>query len=308
MPRQARIDVPGTLYHVMSRGIERRAIFFEEADYLDFQERLYVWLRKCGAKCLAWCLMPNHFHLLLLRGERPLSEFMHHAMTGYAVNFNIRHGRVGHLFQNRYKAIICDIEQYLRELVPYIHLNPLRAELVKDLAGLAGYRWCGHGAVATGVPDGILDEGLLLEHFGGGDKSPRAAYMELMAEKAAEGKSTGALGTFRHDAEAVSDPRVLGDSDFVEAILRAADEKMNRPPKSRDELLVEAARITGVEAPDILRRTRNRRAARARAIYCHLCREERISLAELAEELGIGRSAVCRLAGKGAAATGGKCG
>lgn len=308
MPRKARIDIPGTLYHVMSRGIERRAIFFEEADYLDFRERLNVWLRKCGDKCLSWCLMPNHFHLLLLRGERPLSEFMHHVMTGYAVNFNIRHGRVGHLFQNRYKAIVCNIDEYLRELVPYIHLNPLRAGLVKDLSSLAGYEWCGHAAAASGTPDGILDEGLLFEHFSGGSNPPRAAYMELMAEKAAVVENAGALRTFRPSEESLSDPRVLGNSDFVETVLRAVDEKLDRPPKSRGELLMEAARITGMKATDILRRTRNRRAARARAIYCHLCREERVPLAVLADELGIGRSAVCRLAGKGAGATAGKCG
>ena len=125
MPRQARIDIPGQLYHVMSRGIERGCIFLDEEDYEDFRERIAVWLNKAEAKCLAWCLMPNHFHFLVLRGARPLSEMMHRAMTGYAINFNLRHRRAGHLFQNRYKAIICDLEEYLLELVPYIHLKCL---------------------------------------------------------------------------------------------------------------------------------------------------------------------------------------
>lgn len=100
MPRQARIDVPGQVYHVMARGIERGRIFLGEDDYADFRARIGVWLKRSGAKCLAWCMMPNHFHFLVLRGERPLSELMHHAMTGYAINFNLRHGRAGHLFQN----------------------------------------------------------------------------------------------------------------------------------------------------------------------------------------------------------------
>ena len=76
MPRQARIDVPGQMYHVMSRGIERGRIFIDEEDYADFLERIAVWLNKSGGKCLAWCLMPNHFHFLVLRGARPLSEIV----------------------------------------------------------------------------------------------------------------------------------------------------------------------------------------------------------------------------------------
>ena len=92
MPRQARIDIAGQLYHVMSKGIERREIFNDEKDYADFLERVGVWLKKSGGKCLAWCLIPNHFHFLILRGERPLSEVMHHVMTGYAVSTCSRTG------------------------------------------------------------------------------------------------------------------------------------------------------------------------------------------------------------------------
>lgn len=154
MPRKARVDVPGQYYHVISRGIERREIFSEDEDYADFLGRFEAWLKQCGGKCLAWCLMPNHFHFLLLRGERPLSELMHHVMTGYAVNYNLRHRRCGHLFQNRYKSIICGQEEYFLQAAPYIHLNPLRAGLVKNLQDLGNYPWSGHRALVTGAPDG----------------------------------------------------------------------------------------------------------------------------------------------------------
>lgn len=172
------------MYHVMSRGIERRRIFEDEADYADFRDRMAIWLKNAGGRCLAWCLMPNHFHLLLLRGTRPLSEMMHHAMTGYAINFNLRHRRAGHLFQNRYKAIICDLEEYLLELVPYIHLNPLRAGLVRNLEGLKKYEWCGHACVLTGAPDEILDRNELLLHFGGMEGAAIEKYRNTVAEKA----------------------------------------------------------------------------------------------------------------------------
>ena len=142
MPRQPRIDISETLYHVIARGIEGRRIFVHEFDYMDFLDRLGRGLQKNGSKCLAYSLLGNHFHLLILRGQRPLAELMRRLMTGYAVSFNLRRRRTGHLFQNRYKAILCDYEAYFLELIAYIHLNPLRAGFVESLQDLRKYRWC----------------------------------------------------------------------------------------------------------------------------------------------------------------------
>ena len=149
---------------MIARGIERRKIFIDADDYSDFLARLEAALERTGGKCLAWCLMPNHFHLLILRAKRPLSELMRRLMTGYAVAFNIRHRLTGHLFQNRYKGILCEQEEYLRELVAYIHLNPLRANLARDIDGLGKYRWCGHGVARRDKP-GFLDR-LYSRYFG----------------------------------------------------------------------------------------------------------------------------------------------
>lgn len=101
---------------MIARGIERHKIYGDEADCKDFLKRLKASLEITGGKCLAWCLIPNHFHLLILRGSRPLAEVMRRLMTGYAVWFNLRYKRSGHLFQNRYKAILCEKEPYLLEL------------------------------------------------------------------------------------------------------------------------------------------------------------------------------------------------
>ncbi len=147
MPRQARLDAPGLLQHVMARGIERREIFKDDQDRQSFLERLAVILEKTQTQCYAWALIPNHFHLLLRTGQTPLSKVMRRLMTGYAVTFNKRHKRSGHLFQNRYKSIVCEEDQYLLELIRYIHLNPLRAGLVKDLKELDKYSWTGHSAI-----------------------------------------------------------------------------------------------------------------------------------------------------------------
>jgi len=145
MPRQPRLDAPGLLQHVMARGIERREIFKDDQDRQSFLERLALILDETQTQCYAWALIPNH--LLLRTSLTPLSKVMRRLMTGYAVTFNKRHKRSGHLFQNRYKSIVCEEDSYLLELIRYIHLNPLRAGLVKDLKELDKYPWTGHSAI-----------------------------------------------------------------------------------------------------------------------------------------------------------------
>jgi putative transposase len=147
MPRQPRLDAPGLLQHVMARGIERREIFKDDKDRKSFLTRFAYILEETQTQCYAWALIPNHFHLLLRTGSTPLSKVMRRLMTGYAVTFNKRHKRTGHLFQNRYKSIVCEEDPYLLELIRYIHLNPLRAGLVKDIRELDKYPWSGHSAI-----------------------------------------------------------------------------------------------------------------------------------------------------------------
>lgn len=120
MPRSARIDIPDLLQHVIVRGIEKRDIFLDDDDRLDFVTRLSALQESTGSKCLAWALIPNHFHLLLRTADVSLSRFMRRLLTGYAVTFNLRHHRSGHLFQNRYKSIVCDEDAYLLELIRWV--------------------------------------------------------------------------------------------------------------------------------------------------------------------------------------------
>ena len=144
MPRQARLDAPGVLHHVMVRGIERRVIFRDDADRADFVARLATSVTDTDLTGYAWALLPNHTHLLVPTGPRPLPRVMRSLLTGYAGAFNRRHHRVGHLFQNRYKSIVVEDEPYLLELTRYIHLNPLRAGVIKTPAALDRYAWTGH--------------------------------------------------------------------------------------------------------------------------------------------------------------------
>ncbi len=144
MPRGPRLDAPGALHHVMVRGIERRPLFHDDTDRADFVARLAEVVRRTGLILLAWALLPNHLHLLVRtppapsgRPYRPvLPAAMRRLLTGYAGAFNRRHKRVGHLVQNRYRSTLVEEDSYLLELVRYLHLNPLRAGVVSDLAAL----------------------------------------------------------------------------------------------------------------------------------------------------------------------------
>jgi len=104
-------------------------------------------LSESKTPCFAWALIPNHAHFLLRTGTVPIATVMRRLLTGYAVSFNRRHRRHGHLFQNRYKSILCEEDPYLLELVRYIHLNPLRAGIVEELKKLEAYPYCGHSVL-----------------------------------------------------------------------------------------------------------------------------------------------------------------
>jgi REP element-mobilizing transposase RayT len=204
MPRQARLDAPGVLQHVMARGIERRKIFADDKDRFSFLERLAVILEETQTQCYAWTLIPNHFHLLLRTGPTSLSKVMRRLMTGYAVTFNHRHRRAGHLFQNRYKSVVCEEDPYLLELIRYIHLNPLRAKIVADLKALDKYAWTGH-SVLIGKQKNLLisdivpinnNEKLLaevtiedvLKHFGKRLKDARRNYHRFVEKGIKHGR------------------------------------------------------------------------------------------------------------------------
>lgn len=176
MPRASRIDITGVLRHVIVRGIERRDIFMDDEDRHSFVQRLSLLLEKTNTSCLAWALIPNHFHILLRTSDVKLATFMRRLLTGYAVVFNHRHDRSGHLFQNRYKSIICQEDGYLLELVRYIHLNPLRAHVVPGLERLDRFPWSGHAVIMGKQGMKGQDAVLILNLFGTTKAKARREY------------------------------------------------------------------------------------------------------------------------------------
>src|SRR5947209_1087353 len=156
MPRHPRIHASGLLYHVMARGNNGQEIFLKGNDYEAFLEALDTVRKRYPFYLYAYVLMSNHFHLLLEVIEAPTARIMQSLLTGYARRFNAINRHKGHLFQGRYKAIVCDRDSYLLELVRYIHLNPVRAGLVRRPGE---WQWSGHREYLGKEKSGLIDSG-----------------------------------------------------------------------------------------------------------------------------------------------------
>ena len=154
MARKPRIEIAGGLYHVISRGNNRRKIFRSHDDYLKFTGLLQQQKSKLPFYLYAYCLMPNHVHLLIEMQDDPLSRIMQILLTSYSQYYNRRYRKIGHLFQGRYKSILCQTDRYLGELVRYIHLNPVRARIVKRPEDFeySGHRDVGSVLIIPGKP------------------------------------------------------------------------------------------------------------------------------------------------------------
>lgn len=238
MPRGARLDAPGTLHHVMVRGIECNSIVEDEGDREYFVTRLGSVASATGTSIYAWALMTNHAHILLKSGYAGLSLFMRRLLTAYASYYNRKYRRHGHLFQNRYKSIVCDEDAYFKKLVSYIHLNPLRAGLVRSLTELDRYPWCGHAVVMKNHSRDWQARAYVLGFFGVRESMARKAYREFVASECglgAQPKLTGgglirSLGGWsevkaqrKRGEKQFSDQRILGSGEFVKEILQEAE-------------------------------------------------------------------------------------
>jgi len=321
MPRNARIDAPGALHHIIVRGIERRKIFNDDVDRINFLDRLGRVLSETDTKCFAWALIPNHFHLLLRTGACPLSTVMRRLLTGHAMNFNRRHRRSGQLFQNRYKSILCQEDTYLLELVRYIHLNPIRARLVADIKALDKYPFCGHAVIMGKKKKEWQDDAYVLKLFDKKRSTARRRYKIFVQKGIQEGRrleltggglirSSGGWSVIkslrRANIHFKSDERVLGDSDFVERVLKAADEFLERKYQLKsqgydiDKIADRVAEIYSIKPEEIFQPGKQPVKAKARSLLCYWAvRELGLAMADLAPKLNISQPAVSMSARRG---------
>ncbi len=321
MPRQSRIDFPGALHHIIGRGIERRTIFADDQDCYNFIERLGTILTQSDTRCYAWALLPNHFHLLLRTGNKSISSVMRRLLTGHATYFNRRHGRCGHLFQNRYKSILCQEDAYLLELVRYIHLNPLRALRVKNLKQLARYPFSGHAILMGKHELSWQETGAVLAYFGTKIKQARNAYRIFVAEGITQERrddltSGGLIRDLRgwtatergNDAAANSrsGERILGDSEFVAEALARDSEVLNRRYAlltggfDVDVIAARIAHILNMDVQEVWQPGKFKRLVAARSLLCFWAvRELGESMTAMARRLGVSTVAVSKSVERG---------
>ncbi len=317
MARQPRLDTPGALHHVIGRGIERATIFRTDADRNDFLDRLADLCVDGNLMVYAWSLLSNHFHLLVRTGRQPISKSMKKLLTGYVVKFNLRHKRCGHLFQNRYKSIICEEDPYLLELTRYIHLNPLRAGIVGDLEELRHYRWAGHSVIMGRVERGWQDIDTVLAYFGKGRDAVKK-YEQFVQEGISQGRRPDLVGgglirslggwsqvlsLRRRGIKIASDERILGRVEFIRRILSEAEEREKetlRLSQKKPDLTTVARRVIeaeGIGESELRSGMRKREVVRVRRMFCQLAvREMGYAGAEVARFLGVTTSSVNRLA------------
>lgn len=314
MPRKARLDAPGTLHHVIVRGIERREIVSDNRDRENFVNRMGTLAADTGTAIYAWALMPNHAHILLRSGPGGLPRYMRRLLSGYAGWYNRRHRRHGHLFQNRYKSIVCEEDPYFQELVRYIHLNPLRAKLAESLHQLQSYRWCGHAVIVGRRSNGWQDRDYVLRWFGSTRRKATQAYRHFIKQGTDQGRRPELVGgglirsqggwsavkaMRRLGLKEKSDDRILGSGDFVEQIIRQADDNVKYQLPSHElgdhaAALVQAVcERERVSQEALLSGSRRQNVSKVRLeLAAKLVNELGLSLAESARQLGVSTSAI----------------
>lgn len=300
MPRKPRIDASGLLYHVMARGIEKTPIFKDRQDRNFFLERLGEIVIETETVLHAYSLICNHFHLLVRRGIVPLSTVMRRLLTGYAIYFNMRHDRVGHLFQNRYKAIICQEEIYYRQLVRYIHLNPVRTGEVGSFEDLASYPYSGHAYLLGNRQSGWFRADAVLINFGSTSHAARSKYQDFMVagnDISLANHATGSSGDptcSPQDMNESQDERILGENDFARKLLQKEDPGQEILEKNEVRELIEATcGIYDITHDDLLAGGKRPPFPEVRRVLAlRLVQELRLSQSRTAKELGVSKSLI----------------
>jgi REP element-mobilizing transposase RayT len=316
MPRQARLDIPGALHHIMVRGINKSTIFEDDQDRAQFLNRLGENVTEARATVYAWALMTNHAHILFKSGKQGISAVMRKQLTWYAQYFNRRHRRSGHLFENRYKSILCDEDNYLLALIRYIHLNPLRAGMAETLEELDRYPWSGHSAVIGKRECSWMDVDYVLLQFNDTKRKARNSYRRFVGEGIGMGRQPELTGgglirskggwsqvvsARRSGRKEEYDERILGSGDFVNAALKEAEEKTRlqlkllRTGRTLTKIVEQECGRADVSAQELKGGSRRRVVSTLRIKIAKRGLDELgLSLAEIARHVGVSTSGIAR--------------
>ncbi len=254
MPRRPRLHLPGGLYHVILRGNDRQAIFFDADDRRRWESLIALGLERHQHRIHAYCWMTNHVHMAIQCHDAPLAGFISFIAGQYARTTNKKMNRSGHLFERRHRAVPVQADSYLKELVRYIHLNPLRAGLVD---ALADYQWCSHNAYLNGKAPNWLTLNWVLSIFGGSHISARRRYARFIQAN----HSKSVWQKFRDGTN--DEHRIVGDDGFIASL-----DSSVAPPASQQTLdeFVQTICEKYVVSPSALKsKSRDRRYTAIRA-------------------------------------------
>lgn len=321
MPRDKRLNITGGVYHLYTRGIERKNIFKDDTDKEEFLFRLSDTLDKTKSLCYAWALMSNHIHLMVRTGKGSLTDIARRLLTGYAIYFNKRHKRRGYLYQNRYKSVLCQEDIYFEELVRYIHLNPIKARIISTVNQLDTYPWTGHSAIIGNKRYPWQDKEGVLSYFGRQSRKAVFGYRKFIEAGIGQEDRIDFLGgglvrsaggwssllSLRREKDYWrGDERILGDDSFVQSILNEEEERLDR----RDELIKQGwnldriksrvLEIFGIKNVDLHKKGRSNTISEVKALICYFGnRELGISGVEIGKFLGISQPAVSKQINRG---------
>ena len=290
MARKPRVEFDGVLYHVIVRGNQRQKTFHDDRDRIAYLERIEHYRQRYGFRLYAYVLMSNHVHLLIETRSVALSKIMQGIQASYTQRYNRRHRKVGHLFQGRYKAILCDRNAYLLELVRYIHLNPGR---LRDPEDPWRYRWSSHAAYLGKAGPVKVDTQEILGQLGSRLGAATRAYERFMEDGMKQGHEEKYYQTL--------DQRFLGDEEFVKEVAErteATEIEIRGKRVGFARLLQAVCAMRHVESKILLQPGRQRQWVAVRAQLVYLAREWcGLTAKELAVRLHRDASMISRLYG-----------
>ena len=278
MARPVRIEFPGAVYHVICRGNNRQAIYRDDEDRRRYLEKLSYYCQDKKVDLLAYCLMPNHVHLLLETPEGNLSKIMQAFQTSYTVYFNKRHGRTGHVFEQRYKAMLVDKDNYLLQVSRYIHLNAVSAKLAERAQD---YRWCSYGSYLKGNGIVRLKTDAVLGQLNGSKARQLQQYREYV-----EG---GRGGRLRNPPPEVRQQIYVGDEEFAEAMQKRGKASPTTERRYTLQRIVKSvSAVMGIGETELRQRQRGEAIKTSREMLCYVARHHgQVSMIELAKLLQV---------------------
>ncbi len=288
MARKPRIHFPGAFYHCLLRGNGGQDIYFSDSDRTKFYLLLQQGVERYRHRIHAFCCMTNHIHLVIQVGEIPLSRIIQNLSFRYTRYINGNLGRIGHLFQGRYKALVIDADSYLLDLVRYVHLNPVRASLT-DQPHL--YLWSSHGCYLGERNISWLTTDFVLGQFSEDERKARTQY-EQFIKKDLGGSRRQEFYSGTHEG------RILGSDLFVEKALTVANEEY-QSRFTLEQVLQVVAQEFGIVQSQLSSSCRYRKLSQARAVTAFLVNESsHLSLTDLARCLNRDLSGLSQAAGR----------